>query len=297
MLDYKLIEALAMVARERGFDKAASRLHITQSAVSQRIKSLEEQAGQVLLARTSPPRPTRAGRQMIKHYLQVKRLEEDLLQDVSPVEDRAYVTLSVGINGDSLATWFLGAVSAFLINERVLLDLRSDDQEQTHQLLKNGEVIGCISTKEQPMQGCRMDYLGCMHYRLLASPDFARQWFPRGFDIFRASDAPLVIYNRKDELHLKFFNSALKAIPASLNAHYLPSAGRFLDFIASGLAYGMLPDQQSALLLESGKLVELLPGCTTVVKLHWHCWNIKSPLLERFSRHLVKEAGNWLNRS
>lgn len=294
MLDYKLIEALALVVLEGGFEKAAVRLHISQSAVSQRIKLLEEQAGQVLLARSTPPAPTPAGRQMIKHYQQVRRLEEDLLRDGTPTGDKSYTTLSIGINDDSLATWFLEAVFEFLQQERVLLDLRSDDQEQTHQLLKNGEVIGCISAKEQPMQGCRLDYLGCMQYRLLAHPRFARQWFPRGLDATQASLAPLVVYNRKDELHLKFFRNAFGAMPASLTVHYLPSSDRFLDFIAEGLACGMLPDQQSTALLNSGALIDLLPGCFIAVKLHWHRWNLNSPLLERFSRHLVRAADQRL---
>jgi LysR family transcriptional regulator (chromosome initiation inhibitor) len=294
VLDYKLIEALAMVAREHGFEKAARQLHITQSAVSQRIKSLEEHVGQVLLARTSPPRATPAGRQIIKHFQQVKQLETDLVNTLSPVQNQSFGTLAIGINGDSLATWFIDAVSGFLKKERLLLDLRSDDQEQTLQLLKNGEVIGCISAKQRPLQGCRSDYLGCMDYRLLATPEFAQKWFSGGLKMGPIRQAPLVIFNRKDELHRLFFQQAFKSVPADLNAHYLPSSGRFVDFISAGLAYGMLPDLQSAPLLKSGKLVELLQGCRVAVKLYWHCWNLNSRQLDQFSRHLVNSAKKQL---
>ncbi len=38
MLNYKLIEALAMVVQERGFEKASVKLLVTPSAISQRIK-------------------------------------------------------------------------------------------------------------------------------------------------------------------------------------------------------------------------------------------------------------------
>ncbi len=205
MLDYKLIEALAMVAQEGGFEKAAGKLHITQSAVSQRVKLLEEQTGQVLLARTTPPIPTRAGRQMIKHYLQVSRLEGDLGKSLDLSGKDAFTTLALGINGDSLSTWFLPSVESFLKQERVLLDLRGDDQEETHKMLRDGEVIGCISVQDKPMQGCLMEYLGQMNYRLLASPEFAQEWFPQGLNPESATKAPFFIFNRKDALHYKMF--------------------------------------------------------------------------------------------
>ena len=290
MLDYKLIEALAAVIQEGGFDRAAQRLNLTQSAVSQRIKLLEEQTGQILLARTNPPRPNQAGQRLVKHYLQVKRLEDDLFETLAPSDPNRFVVMAVGINGDSLATWFLEAVRDFLIGERVLLDLRSDDQEQTHRLLKDGEVLGCISVKDQPMQGCRMEYLGRMDYRMVSTPAFAAQWFPDGFRVERVRQAPLVIFNRRDELHLQYFSRALGQVPSSLPGHFLPSSERFVSFIGSGLAYGMLPDQQSAALLKSGQLVDLLPTCHVPVKLYWHCWNLKSRLLENFTGHLVGQA-------
>jgi LysR family transcriptional regulator (chromosome initiation inhibitor) len=294
MLDYKLIEALAMVVQEGGFDRAAQKLNLTQSAVSQRIKLLEEQTGQILLARTNPPRPNPAGRRLVKHYLQVKRLEDDLFDALSPSDQNRFVVMAVGINGDSLATWFLEAVRDFLSREQVLLDLRSDDQEQTHRLLKDGEVLGCISVKDQAIQGCRLEYLGRMDYRMLATPAFAARWFPDGFQAESVRQAPLVIFNRRDELHLQYFNRALGHVPTPLPGHYLPSSERFVDFIGSGLAYGMLPDQQSATLLAAGHLVDLWPACHVPVRLYWHCWNLKSRLLDGFTGHLVRRARSIL---
>ena len=134
MLDYKLVEALSVVVREAGFDRAARQLNLTQSAVSQRIKLLEEQTGQVLLVRTAPPRATAAGKRLIKHYLQVARLEEDLGGELNPRGHRGFDSLAVGINSDSLATWFLPAVGAFLADTRVLLDLRTVLPDQDRDL-------------------------------------------------------------------------------------------------------------------------------------------------------------------
>ncbi len=290
MLDYKLLEALATVVQEGGFEKAARVLHLTQSAVSQRVKLLEDQTGQILLARSSPPQATPPGQRMIKHYLQVRLLEDNLSDVLSPSPHETFVSMAVGINDDSLATWFLEAVSPFVEQEQVLLDLRADDQDQTHRLLRNGAVVGCISTQDQPMQGCRMDCLGHMTYRLLATPGFVARWFPDGLSMDAVRHAPLIIFNRKDALHNKLLGQALGFVPADIPAHYIPSSERFADFILSGFAYGTLPDQQGAHLIKVGQLIELTPPCQTPVKLYWHCWNLKSRLLNKFTRILVSRA-------
>lgn len=294
MLDYKLIEALAAVIREGGFDKASRVLFLTQSAVSQRVRLLEEQTGQVLLVRESPPRATPAGQKMIKHYLQVKRLEDDLLDFLVPAERGAFAAMAVGINADSLATWFMDAVRDFLKQERVVLDLRADDQEQTHRFIRDGEVLGCVSSHDRPIQGCRMDYLGRMDYHMVASPDFAAKWFPEGVTSEAVHHAPALLFNRKDHLHTKIFLNLLGMAPASIPAHYLPSSGKFAEFIASGLGYGMLPEQQCGELLDSGVLVDLVPSCHVPVRLFWHCWNIRSRLLGKFSETLINQARKLL---
>ena len=288
MLDYKLIQALAMVVQEGGFEKAAGTLNITQSAVSQRVKLLEEQMGQILLSRTTPPRATPPGRKLLKHYQQVKRLEADLINETGNVGNKRFTSLAVGINADTLATWLLEAVHPFLIKERVLLDIRTEDQEQTHRLLRDGEVVGCISAQGKPIQGCRIDAIGLMHYHMYATPEFAGQWFPNGLSLANACNAPAIIFNRKDELHQKLFLRAFGEVPEPIPASYIPSSEKFADAIALGLGYGMLPLQQSMPLVRKGKLVDLAPGQSVPVELYWHCWNIKSKLLGKFTQQLVR---------
>lgn len=290
MFDYKLIEALAMVAREGSFDKAAKSLYITQSAVSQRVKLLEELMGQVLIVRSTPPKVTSAGRQLLKHYLQVKRLEDDLMEDVGKPSNGGYASLAVGINADSLAIWFLETIRPFLLEEQVLLEIRVDDQEQTHRLLKDGEVMGCISSQEQPMQGCRIEYLGQMNYHMMAVPAFASRWFPNGFTLENVRLAPALMFDRKDDLHHKFLHQVIGEVPASLPTHYVPSVEKYAEFLTMGLAYGMLPDMQSTPLVHTGQLIDISPENYVSVNLYWHCWSLKSKLLEKFTQELTFRA-------
>jgi len=296
MIDYKLMEALAYVVRNGGFDKAAGRLNLSQSAVSQRVRLLEDQTGQILLARTTPPRATPAGRRMLKHYQQVTRLEGDLFNDLNPAPTRQFSMISVGVNADSLATWFLDAVIPLLKDARVLIDVIVDDQERTHRFLRNGDVSGCIGTADHPIQGCSKTYLGRMDYRLTATVAFKKKWFPQGLTRKSVGVAPALMFNRKDDLHNKMLNQLFEHPPSQLPAHYLPSSEKYVGFITSGLAYGLIPESQCREHLDSGRLIDLTPEYSVKVKLYWHCWNLNSPLLKNLTRHLLAGARKKLRQ-
>lgn len=294
MIDYKLLEALAIVVQEGGFEKAASVLHLTQSAISQRVRLLEERSGKILLSRTSPPKPTDAGMKFIKHYLQVKLLEHDLDEETS-VKKAGPTRLSLGINADTLSSWFLPAIGELLNNGELLIDLHVDDQEETYKLLRDGVVIGCISDRGTPIQGCTVDYLGAMHYRLLARPEFISKWFSDGFTPENVENAPAVMFTRKDMLHYKMLWTVFGLSVNVQAIHYVPSIEQYTQMISSGYAYGMVPDWQSEGLRSTGDLIEVHGKAHDSVKLYWHCWNIDSSPLKTFSKQLIIKAKSLIN--
>ena len=295
MLDYRLLAALATVIEEQGFERAAQVLHLTQSAVSQRVRQLEERLGQVLLVRSQPPQPTAAGRQLLKHFQQVRLLEGNLPASLLAQAAEQPQSLALGINADSLATWFWQAGELLLARRPLLFDLRVDDQDVTLQMLKNGEVAGCISAAAAPLQGCRCVYLGTMVYRLLARPDFIARWFPQGLTPPAARQAPAAIFGPHDALHFRLLRQALGPQLPLVPAHYVPSPEVFAEAVCRGQAYGALPDQQSAPWLRSGKLVAVIPQ-VEAVRLYWHCWNIASDLLRDLEACLRRVAGRELEQ-
>lgn len=290
MLDYKLLEALAAVIEEGGFERAARRLNITQSAVSQRIRLLEESLGQPVLARTQPPAPTAPGRRLLRHARRVNLLESDLLRGIEPDDAAPWQTLAVAVNADTLATWFTGAVVSLLTHERLTLDLKVDDQERTHEFLRAGEVVGCVSTRQTAMQGCRAMFLGIMRYHCACSPAFAARWFPHGLTLEAARLAPAVVFNRQDTVHDRYLANSLGENPQQAPRHHVPNSERFVDFVMGGAGYGLIPHMQAAVPLSQGTLIDLAPDAPMPVPLYWHCWNIASPLLARLTRAL-REAG------
>ncbi|MFW5489494.1 MAG: LysR family transcriptional regulator ArgP [Desulfovibrio sp.] len=304
MLDYKGIEALAAVVREGGFEKAAASLYITQSAVSQRIRAIEERAGRLLLNRTNPPRPTSAGRLVLRHQAQVALLENDLQAALFPEAEEGFASLPVGVNADSLAIWFHQAMGSFVARERMLLDLYVDDQDQTHKLLRKGEVLGCVSSLAEETRGCRTVRLGSMTYRLVASPEYVAKYLPDfGTDFWTGgptleamSKAPLLCFNRRDKVHEPLFDIMYNGKQPDSPCHYVPSIEGHVGLVLAGAGYGMVPDQHSQPHLRSGRLIDLAPEHAQCIGLYWHCWNLESDLLKRFTNELEERAAGLLDQ-
>lgn len=293
MFDYKQVEAVAAVVLEGSFEKAAARLHITQSAVSQRVKALEDGLGRMLVVRATPVRATVEGQRIVEHFLKVGQLEADLGATLVTDRPTAWTTLPIAINADSLATWFLDAVGPLLRKERVLLDIVTEDQEHTYRLLREGRVAACITTRAEPVQGWQSLPLGDMPSLCLATPAFAARWFGGGLVPEAVREAPAVLYNRKDSLHHRFLHD-LFGVEVDFPAHYVPSSERFVDVLAGGFAYGIVPALQAERHLAEGVLLDLAPGHTISVRLYWHCWSLSTRFVEELTESVVAHARSVL---
>lgn len=292
MHDYRLIQAVATVLLEGGFERAARVLHLTQSAVSQRVRALEDQLGTLLVVRATPVRPTREGQRLLLHYLQVTQLEADMagaLGDAGTAAGDGLMTLPVAVNADGLATWFLHALEPLARSERIVLDITVDDQDATHEHLREGRVLGCVSTRAEPMQGCTCQPLGRMDYLCLATPAFRDAMFPDGFTEAAVARAPALLFNRKDGTHQLFLQSVLAHVPR-YPVHYVPSSERFVDVLGWGIAYGMAPAMQAKDLVRDGVLVDLMPGKCVPVHLYWHGWQLRTRVTDALARHVVAAA-------
>ena len=166
MLDYSALSALAAVIREGSFERAALALHVTPSAVSQRIKLLEERVGCALVVRDQPCRATETGRRLCQHVDRVRLLEQELqgtLPSLAP-KGIARVALPIAVNADSLATWFAPAMAAFAADAPVLMEVAVDDQDHTTEWLRSGAVLAAVTGTSRPAAGCNSRPLGAMRY-------------------------------------------------------------------------------------------------------------------------------------
>lgn len=290
MFDYKLLEALSSVVEEEGFENAAVKLYITQSAVSQRIKTLEQQLGQILISRETPPVPTKKGWEMIKLYRQVRLLESDLIEES---DKQIY---SIGVNADSLATWFLPVLQPLLTDEKFQIELKVDDQDKTSEMLKKGEVAGCVSSSSKAIQGCRVHYLGEMNYYPVSTLDFSRKWFPQGMTESAVAKAPSVIFNRKDRLHDHYLSMIIDFKTLDYPRSYIPSSEKFVDLIAMGAAYGIVPELQIRQEVCKEKLV-ILRQEELAVPLYWHHWNMETESLKAMTDLFLSKSSKYLKKN
>jgi LysR family transcriptional regulator, chromosome initiation inhibitor len=258
MLDYPNLAALAAVHRAGSFDAAARSLHITPSAVSLRIKALEEQTGTLLIIRAQPCTATPAGLRLITHLDQVTLLEHAL----APV---APTTLRIAINADSLATWVIPSLAA---TQGFIFDLVIDDQDHAQDWLRRGEVAAAITGSPTPLQGCDTIPLGALRYRATASPAYIARWFPHGVTPETLRLAPSLIFSNKDRLQTAW---ATRETHQKINfpAHAMASTHAFIDACLHGLAWGMNPEPLVKDHLKTGRLVELIPDTPLDVPLHW----------------------------
>ena len=236
------LECLAAIVEEGGFERAAVRLSITQSAVSQRLRSLEAQAGTVLIVRSRPLKPTAAGRLLLKHAMQMRLLRADLehdLQDLAPSTvsgAREEERVSIAVNADSIATWALPALDQ-LVREGLPLEIIADDQDFTHGWLREGQVLGCVTTLKNALRGCKVVPLGAMNYVAVASAAFARQHCPQGLSPHNFRQIPFIAFNRKDDLQTEFVGQACGLKRVSLSQRFVPSSeGQVRAALAGGAA-------------------------------------------------------------
>ncbi len=288
-LDPKQCEAVLAVIETGSFEQAASRLHLTPSAVSQRVRALEIQLGSPLLVRSRPCRATQAGQRLLQYLRRAQLLDEDFQSEFAGNQS-APLTLAVAVNADSLASWFLPALAGFLIREQVLLDLTVDDQNHTYALLEGGLALGCISTEPLPMRGCVAEPLGVMRYRCMASPGYRQRWFPQGMNRSAARLAPVLTFDRKDRLQADFLLQHFGLTADAYPSHTIPASEAYLQAVRLGLGWGMIPEVQMAQLREDGLMVDLAPELPVDVGLFWHRWKVQSPRLELMSETLVQAA-------
>jgi LysR family transcriptional regulator, chromosome initiation inhibitor len=291
VLDRDQLEAFVAVVEQQSFERAAASLSITRGAISQRIKLLEETLSAVLVIRDRPVLPTAAGEILLRHAKAVRLLELEVYHQIAPSgrrDERA--RLAVGVNADSLATWF-GACSAQLIQALpVALEVLVEDQNHTWPMLLRGEVIGCVSTESKPAQGFEAAQLGAMIYRCVAAPAFAQAYFPYGLRTREAVSVPAILFNRRDALHDEFLRHLLNVDIERYIKHYFPSPSALLKAIEMGCGYGVVPSDQVQLHLEAGRLLDLAPQSPLRVPLYWHHWRHEPPLAQKITEIIIQSA-------
>ncbi|RFA10180.1 transcriptional regulator ArgP [Subtercola boreus] len=292
------LETLVVLVDEGTFEATAGRLHITASAVSQRVKAMEQRAGQILVERSNPVRTTPAGDVVLRLARQVQLVETEALTELGQAgvgEGTARPVIPIAVNADSLATWFLPALAAAAERLDVVFDVRRDDQGYTTAMLRSGSVMAAVTSTPEPVQGCSVTPLGVMRYRAVASPSFLARFRGDGGLASWLPTAPHLDFDRRDDLQQGFLRQLVPDAPAlPAPRHYVPTSADFARAIVAGLGWGMLPEQQCGAELGRGDLEELAPHLPADVPLFWQRWNLASTLLDGLTVAVRRAAATSL---
>jgi LysR family transcriptional regulator (chromosome initiation inhibitor) len=288
-IDPLRLETLMTILDEGSFEAAARELQVTPSAVSQRVRALERDAGQVLLRRTSPVTVTPAGEPLARLGRQMRLL---VAEAASHVEDRV-ATLAVAVNADSLATWFRPVLAAVALRHAVSLRLHVVNESVSHELLRGGEVLAAVTSEPRPLGGCTVQGLGVLRHLPVATPRLLeRHRHSRRVDW---EAMPVVVFDKRDTLHVEAL--APLSVERMRVVHHVPSSDGALDAVRCGLGWGMVPEPQAAPGLRAGELVRL-PGTRPVdVMLHWQRWRLDSPMLSALTEDVRAAANTGLRRA
>lgn len=290
-IDAQLAATVAMVADEGSFDAAARRLHVTQSAISQRIRSIEQQIGRAVVVRSRPVRLTEAGEALVRMARQVALLEYDTVAAFglgdATAADAPRVRVPLAVNADSMATWFLAPLARLARRHPIDLDLHRDDQDYTARMLESGEVMAAVTSEAEPVGGSAVTPLGVLEYRAMATAEFIADWFPAGVTAAALSRAPFVDFDRRDALQQAWLR-ARGVDPWQVPRHYVPASHDFSEAVRLGIGWGLIPAPHV-----SDSLVEL--GEPRIrVPLYWQQWNLRSPLLDAIAEEVAAEAARVL---
>lgn len=283
--DYDALVVLAAVIRTGSFEAAAKALDVTQSAVSQRIKHLEENVGAILVVRGRPSVPTEEGLLLCQHYEQISLLQHELTARMSSDDgDEKFgaASIQIAVNSDSLATWFPKVVKRASDEINLRLEVIPDDQEFTEDLLRSGDALAIVTTNDKPIAGCRSIFLGSMDYMAVASRDYARRYLSNGIHLRSLSHAPSISFDRKDTLPEQWMLLAFGETPKLL-AHQIPSYEGHLLCCRLGIGWAMMPAVTVAPLVKTGELIELVPKKRVHMSLYWQSRTQSSSLLLRLT--------------
>lgn len=288
-MNREYLRTLAAVLDEGGFGAAADRLHLTPSAVSQRIKALEADTGQILVVRGRPCTPTASGEVLARMARQFEEIEADA---DAALEAEMARPLDIVVNADSLATWFRGVLPEAARWTDTQLRIQVEDEEYTRAVLQRGEAMAAVTTSRQAASGCRSRRLGVMRYLPVAAPALLAGRTPPP-DLARL---PVIEFNAKDVMQSRFLGSAgvqgLKPTE-SVRCHRLPSSEAFLAAVLAGMGWGLVPEAQALSHLDDGTLIRLNPRWRDV-ELYWQCWSVHTARLDRLTRAVLDAAGAQL---
>lgn len=272
------MDTLLLVVDEGSFEAAADRLGVSPSAVSQRIKALEADVGRVVVRRTSPVGVTDAGEVLVQTARRMRLLE-------SETDDRLRGRIgerpvSVGVNADSLGTWFRPVLRQVAEVGGISLELNLEDEQHSLAMLRRGDCMGVVTAEAEPVAGCVVEELGSLHYWPVGAPDLAVELEAartvRGEDAW--ASLPLLVIGPHDRMTDGVLEPRGVTPRPGRRVSRIPSFEGLNDAVVAGLGWTLVPVASAQPYVDAGTMVRLAEDVIEV-PLYWQHWRLESDTL------------------
>jgi DNA-binding transcriptional LysR family regulator len=291
--------ALVALAETLHFGRAADRLHVSQPALSKRIRRIEDRVGgPVLIRHHRDARLTEAGRLLVERGRHLVRESDTTLALAQRASRGEAGVLRIGFGIASL----LGLLPGVLLRFRraypdVQLQLRDMSTPEQVGSLRDGSIdIGFVRL---PVSDQRLMMRPVLHERLVAALGPASPWNPR-LALRSVASEPFIIIARARSA--SFYDHALSVCAAAgFTPHVVQEANELftvLSLVGAGLGVSLVPRSAALMRLPDVRFREVrLPAAAWNIAIAWRRDAGASPLVQRFVAMVGTARGTTSPRS
>jgi DNA-binding transcriptional LysR family regulator len=249
-MDIQTLRAFVAVAEEQNFTRAAARLHIAQSPLSQQIRRLERQLGVELFTRTTRSVTLTPAGQVLLERLRPGLSAIDLALEASTETGRGYRgKLTVGFTSSATYRYLPRLLHEFEAQRRgISLDLRTElfTPAQLEQL-SSGVLSLAILRPPAKAAGLRVEILGSES--LVVALPTGHSLLARAKVAWRdLAGEPFISFPPEPitTIQARILNACIDAGFVPDARHYVSNTTAMLTMVSSGTGVAVVPESMQA---------------------------------------------------
>ena len=279
------LEAFSEVIRCGSFSKAAQNLHITQSALSQRIINLENELATALIIRDpSGLRLTPAGKTLLRYCQTKTSLEDEVLAQIAKATNGIAGIIRIGAFSSVARSVIMPALSDLMLKyQDVTIELCSRELGELTRLLSTSEVDFIVSMSELEQHDIESHLLGYEENVLIESA------------VMKPANEVYFDHDADDETTIKFFNNQKGRMPKTIRRNYLDEVYSLIDAVSLGWGRAVVPLH----LIKNNKSICILPNYKPLripIYLQYYRQPFYSKLHQMVCKELTKNVPAYLIR-
>ncbi len=251
------LKAFVAVVRHGSVHRAATELHLTQTGVTQRIRSIEKDLGATLFLRSRKGMQlTQEGEALLRYCRGAEDLEgQALSQIIGAAKDRPiYVTVT---GPTSMMTARISHQCAHLYRDwpQLYLNLTISDSVDRLSCVRSGLVSLAIVSPEQVPNEMDSKRLKPDRYILVASP----QWKGRRLTDLLENER-VIDFNQEDPTTMNYLKKFKLSELLKKPRLFINNNETIVKYFSQGIGFGTLTQEIAKPYLEAGQLITLNGG-------------------------------------